>query len=229
MKDELGGKKEITEIVLLSAANKKKNKKHRVNKSTLWVRFLSHCAKIVTWLFQKHPLRWLQKLMRNSLWRFLLPSYLFASLIIFSVDGHQLCVLSVLVTTGAADSIYHHLNKYKEFHVNILLFQFARACRKKQKSQFLKSRFGAMLIPFAFNVGFVSVPTCKLKQCQYLCVCASLYVTQCGRPDALMSPGHGHVLPTVCKLVTIQTNFNNWICIWGLCTRVRLCCICHSI
>lgn len=86
-----------------------------------------------------------------------------------------------------------------------------------------------MLIPFAFNVGFVSVPTCKLKQCQYLCVCASLYATQCGRSDALMSPGHGNVLPTVCKLVTIQTNFNNWICIWGLCTRVRLCCICHSI
>lgn len=127
---------EITEIVLLSAANKKtKTKKPpRVNKSTLWVRFLSHCAKIVTWLFQNHPLRWLQKLMRNSLWRFLLLSYLFASLIIFSVDGHQLCVLSVLVTTGAADSIYHHLSKYKEFHVNILLSQFAWACRKKQKS-----------------------------------------------------------------------------------------------
>lgn len=222
-------KKETTEIALLSVANKKKQKKpHRVNKSTLWVSFESLCQNSDLAL-SKPSFKMTTKTHEESLWRFLLLSYLFASLIIFSVDGHQLCVLSVLVTTGAADSIYHHLNKYKEFHVNILLSQFARACRKKQKSQFLKSRFGAMLIPFAFNVGFVSVPTCKLKQCQYLCVCASLYVTQCGRPDALMSHGHGHMLPTVCKLVTIQTNFNNWICIWGLCTRVRLCCICHSI
>lgn len=131
MKDELGKKRKSLKLFCWAWLTKKP---HRVNKRTLWGRFLSHCAKIVTWLFQNHPLRWWQKLMRNSLWRFLLLSYLFASLIIFSVDGHQLCVLSVLVTTGAADSIYHHLNKYKEFHVNILLSQFARACRKKQKS-----------------------------------------------------------------------------------------------
>lgn len=131
MKDELGKKRKSLKLFCWAWLTKKP---HRVNKRTLWGSFLSHCAKIVTWLFQNHPLRWRQKLMRNSLWRFLLLSYLFASLIIFSVDGHQLCVLSVLVTTGAADSIYHHLNKYKEFHVNILLSQFARACRKKQKS-----------------------------------------------------------------------------------------------
>lgn len=117
----------------LLTKNKQKKKPHRVNKSTLWVRFLSHCAKIVNWLFQKHPLRWLQKLMRNSLWRFLLLSYLFASLIIFSVDGHQLCVLSVLVTTGAADSIYHHLNKYKRVSRQHFTIPICQSMQEKTK------------------------------------------------------------------------------------------------
>lgn len=168
--------------------------------------------------------------MRNSLWRFSLLSYLFASLIIFSVDGHQLCVLSVLVTTGTTDSIYHHLNKNKEFHINILLSQFARACRKKKtKNQTVSQKqVWHNAHTFRFQCRFCQRANMQ-AEAMSIFVCAPVYVTQCGGPDALMSHGHGHVLPTVCKLLTIQTNFNNWICIWGLCTRVQPCCICHSI
>lgn len=41
---------------------------------------------------------------------FVSPLYLFCSWILFIVDGHQLRVLSVLVSIGPAHAVYHHLN-----------------------------------------------------------------------------------------------------------------------
>lgn len=41
-----------------------------------------------------------------SLWT---ATYLFCDLVFFSIDGHQLGVLRVLVSVGAPHTVYHHL------------------------------------------------------------------------------------------------------------------------
>lgn len=67
----------------------------------------------------------------------LTPNYLFCNLTFFRIDGHQLCVLCVLISVGTPHTIYHHLQKHnaKQASAHTHFFSVSFHNAKKQISE----------------------------------------------------------------------------------------------